>query len=176
VVRVGSLGKTVWGGLRVGWVRAQADIVRRLASGRPVHDLGTPEFEQAVAARVIGRLDEISAQRADLLRAGRDAVTRALVDTFPEWDIPTVHGGVSLWVGIGEPVSTPLVMNARARGLLLSAGSRFAVDGGHDRRLRIPFTAAPHTLERAIGMLRAAWDDVRGTTAGAALDDLAAVV
>jgi DNA-binding transcriptional MocR family regulator len=176
VVRVGSLGKTVWGGLRVGWVRAQADIVRRLASGRPVHDLGTPEFEQAVAARVIGRLDEISAQRADLLRAGRDAVTRALVDTFPEWDIPTVHGGVSLWVGIGEPVSTPLVMNARARGLLLSAGSRFAVDGGHDRRLRIPFTAAPHTLERAVDMLRAAWDDVRGTTAGAALDDLAAVV
>lgn len=176
IIRVGSLGKTVWGGLRVGWVRAQADIVRRLASGRPVHDLGTPEFEQAVAARLMGRLDEISAQRADLLRTGRDALTRALTASFPEWEIPTAHGGVSLWVGIGEPVSTPLVMNARARGLLLSAGSRFAVDGGHDRRLRIPFTAAPHTLERAVDVLRAAWDDVRGTPAGAALDDLTAVV
>ncbi|KZE41562.1 MocR-like transcription factor YczR [Microbacterium sp. T32] len=176
IIRVGSLGKTVWGGLRVGWVRAEADIVRRLASGRPVHDLGTPEFEQAVAARVVGRLDEISAQRADLLRAGRDALTRALEATFPEWEIPVARGGVSLWVGIGEPVSTPLVMNARARGLLLSAGSRFAVDGGHDRRLRLPFTAAPHTLERAVGILRAAWDDVRGTSATASLDDLAAVV
>ncbi|WP_230008275.1 PLP-dependent aminotransferase family protein, partial [Microbacterium sp. Bi128] len=38
VIRVGSLGKTVWGGLRVGWVRAHADVVRRLASGRTVHD------------------------------------------------------------------------------------------------------------------------------------------
>ncbi len=176
IIRVGSLGKTVWGGLRVGWVRAEADIVRRLASGRPVHDLGTPEFEQAVAARVLRRLGEISTQRADLLRAGRDALTRALVERFPEWEIPDAHGGVSLWVGLGEPVSTPLVMSARARGLLLSAGSRFAVEGGHDRRLRIPFTAAPHTLERAVGILRTAWDDVRGTAAGAALDDLATVV
>jgi hypothetical protein len=67
-------------------------------------------------------------------------------------------------------------MNARTRGLLLSAGSRFAVEGGHDRRLRLPFTAAPHTLERAVGILRSAWDDVRGTPAGAALDDLTAVV
>lgn len=176
VIRVGSLGKTVWGGLRVGWVRAHSDVVRRLASGRPVHDLGTPEFEQAVAARLIGRLDEISAQRADVLRGGRDALVGTLASAFPEWDVPSVNGGVSLWVGIGEPVSTPLVMNARARGLLLSAGSRFAVDGGHDRRLRIPFTAAPHTLERAVAVLRAAWEDVRGATAGAALDDLTAVV
>ena len=67
-------------------------------------------------------------------------------------------------------------MSARARGLLLSAGSRFAVEGGHDRRLRIPFTAAPHTLERAVDILRQAWEDVRGTAAGAALDDLATVV
>lgn len=176
IVRVGSLGKTVWGGLRVGWVRANADIIRRLASGRPVHDLGTPEFEQAVATRVMGLLGEISAQRADLLRAGRNALTRALTETFPEWEVPTVHGGVSLWVGLGEPVSTPLVMSARARGLLLSAGSRFAVEGGHDRRLRIPFTAAPHTLERAVVVLRTAWDDVSGSAPGSALDDLAAVV
>ena len=176
IVRVGSLGKTVWGGLRVGWVRAHSDVVRRLASGRPVHDLGTPEFEQSVAARLVGRLDEITAQRADFLRRGREAGTSALAATFQEWEVPTTYGGVSLWVGIGEPVSTPLVMIARARGLLLSAGSRFAVEGGHDRRLRIPFTAAPHTLERAVEVLRASWDDVRGTTTGAPLDDLATVV
>ena len=42
VVRIGSLGKTVWGGLRVGWIRAEADLVRRLVAARPAHDLGTP--------------------------------------------------------------------------------------------------------------------------------------
>ncbi|MFN3948239.1 PLP-dependent aminotransferase family protein [Microbacterium sp.] len=176
VIRVASLGKTVWGGLRVGWVRAAPDIVRRLASGRPVHDLGTPELEQAIATALVPRLDEIAAQRGEVLRAGRDSVREALRRTFPEWEVPDVHGGVSLWVGIGEPLSTPLVMNARARGLALSAGSRFAVEGGHDRKLRVPFTAPPATLERAVDILRAAWDDVRGGTTVSAREDFATVV
>ena len=176
IIRVASLGKTVWGGLRVGWVRAAPDIVRRLASGRPVHDLGTPELEQAIATRLVPRLDEIARQRGDLLRGGRDALRAALRHAFPEWEVPEVHGGVSVWVGIGEPLSTPLVMSARSRGLALSAGSRFAVEGGHDRRLRMPFTAPPATLERAVGILRGAWDDVRGGRAVPAREDFATVV
>ncbi len=176
IIRVGSLGKTVWGGLRVGWVRAAPDIVRRLASGRPVHDLGTPELEQVIATRLVPRLDEIARQRGDLLRAGRDTLRAELTRSFPEWDVPDARGGVSLWVGIGEPLSTPLVMSARSRGLALSAGSRFAVEGGHDRRLRVPFTAPPATLERAVAILRTAWDDVRGGRAAATRDDFATVV
>lgn len=176
IIRVASLGKTVWGGLRVGWVRAAPDIVRRLASGRPVHDLGTPEIEQAIARRLVPRLDEISLQRGELLRTGRDSLVAALRRTLPEWEVPDVFGGVSVWVGLGEPLSTPLVMNARARGLALSAGSRFAVEGGHDRRLRVPFTAPPATLERAADVLRAAWDDVRGGRTSSAREDFAHVV
>ncbi|MDQ1121991.1 MocR-like transcription factor YczR [Microbacterium trichothecenolyticum] len=176
IIRVASLGKTVWGGLRVGWIRAVPDVVRRLASGRPVHDLGTPELEQAIAARLVPRLDEIAAQRGDLLRAGRNSLVSALRRSFPEWEVPEPRGGVSLWVGLGAPLSTPLVMNARARGLALSAGSRFAVDGGHDRRLRVPFTAAPSTLERAADILRAAWADVRGGRSVDARVELSTVV
>lgn len=176
IIRVASLGKTVWGGLRVGWVRAAPDIVRRLASGRPVHDLGTPEIEQAIATRLVPRLDEISRQRGDLLREGRDALVTALRRALPGWQVPDVDGGVSLWVGLGEPLSTPLVMNARARGLALSAGSRFAVEGGHDRRLRVPFTAPPATLERAVEVLRHAWDDLRGGRTTPAREDFATVV
>ncbi|WP_285137196.1 PLP-dependent aminotransferase family protein [Microbacterium sp. lyk4-40-TSB-66] len=176
IIRVASLGKTVWGGLRVGWVRAAPDIVRRLASGRPVHDLGTPEIEQAIARRLVPRLDEIALQRGELLRAGRDHLVAALRRELPEWEVPDVSGGVSVWVGLGEPLSTPLVMNARARGLALSAGSRFAVEGGHDRRLRVPFTAPPATLERAVDVLRAAWDDVRGGRTSPAREDFARVV
>lgn len=176
VIRIGSLGKTVWGGLRVGWVRAEADIIRRLASGRPIHDLGTPELEQAVAARLLPRLDEITEQRSDLLRAGRDALVSALEVTFPGWDVPRPSGGVSLWVGIGEPLSTPLVMNARARGVFLSAGSRFATDGGHDRRLRVPFTAPPAALERAVEILATAWAEVSSPSRATRMGELSAVV
>ena len=162
-IRVGSLGKSVWGGLRVGWIRADRDLIRRLRAARASHDLGTPDFEQAIATRVVARLDEILPQRAALLRAGRDALVAALTATIPEWSVPRVQGGVALWVGLGEPLSSALVMDAARNGLHLSAGPRFAVDGGHERHLRIPFTAEPRELERAVEILAASW---RRVTAG----------
>ncbi|QEW03349.1 PLP-dependent aminotransferase family protein [Microbacterium lushaniae] len=160
VVRIGSLGKTVWGGLRVGWVRAPADIIRRLAAARPVHDLGTPEFEQAVAAALLPRMPEIIVQRGERLRTGRDALSAALASLLPQWQVPRVHGGVSLWVELDAPLSSPLVIAARSRGLYLSAGARFAVEGGHDRHLRVPFTSPPDELARAAGILADTWPEV----------------
>lgn len=161
VIRVGSLGKTVWGGLRVGWIRAREDLIRRLAAARPAHDLGTPEFEQEVAVRVLGRFDHVLAQRASLLGTGRDALVAALRERLPDWHVPTVDGGLSLWVELGAALSPAIVMDARAHGLLLSAGPRFAVDGGHERHLRLPFTAPAPDLVRAADILAQSWERVR---------------
>jgi DNA-binding transcriptional MocR family regulator len=163
-IRVGSLGKSVWGGLRIGWIRAADDVIRRLRAARTTHDLGTPDLEQAVATRVVQRLDEILPQRASLLRDGRDALASALARALPEWTVPRVRGGVALWVGLGEPLSSALVIDAAAHGLHLSAGGRFAVEGGQERHLRIPFTTEPRELERAVDILAASWARV---TAGA---------
>jgi DNA-binding transcriptional MocR family regulator len=176
VLRIGSLGKTVWGGLRIGWVRGPADTIRRLVAARTAHDLGTPEFEQAVAAELVPRLDEIAAQRAVLLREGRDAAVAALGRLLPQFAVPNVDGGVALWVELDAPLSSPLVMAARVGGLYLSAGSRFAVEGGHDRHLRVPFTAPAETVERAVGILARVWPDVRAGSPFAHLDALDAVV
>lgn len=162
IVTLGSLGKTVWGGLRIGWIRSDADTVKRLIAARPAHDLGTPDFEQLVAERAFARMPEILAQRASQLGEGRDTLVTALRDAFPEWHVPAVHGGVSLWVGLGSALSSSLVLRARSRGLLLSSGPRFAVDGGHERHLRIPFTAPPQELRRAVDILEASWTDVGG--------------
>ena len=156
-IRVGSLGKTVWGGLRIGWIRADAELIRRLRAARASHDLGTPDLEQAIAARVVPQLDEILPQRSALLRAGRDALATALAAELPEWSVPEAHGGVSLWVGLGAPLSSALVIDAAQHGLHLSAGPRFAVGGGHERHLRIPFTTEPRELERAVEILAASW-------------------
>ena len=161
IVRIGSLGKTVWGGLRVGWIRADHDLIRRLVAARPRRDLGTPEFEQAVAARLLPRMDDILGQRAQLLGAGRDALTAALRSDVPSWRVPDVAGGVSLWVDLGARLSTGLVLAARAHGLYLSSGPRFAVDGGHDRFLRVPFTAPVDDLRRAVDILARVWPAVR---------------
>ena len=42
VVTLGSTSKTFWGGLRVGWVRTDARLVRRLILRRATEDLGSP--------------------------------------------------------------------------------------------------------------------------------------
>ena len=100
----------------------------------------------------------------------------ALALRLPEWDVPAVHGGVSLWIGLGEPLSSSLVMSARRRGLLLSAGPRFSVDGGHERHLRIPFTVSRHTIERAVDTLAEAWGDVSRRAAFRGRGSLSAVI
>jgi Transcriptional regulators containing a DNA-binding HTH domain and an aminotransferase domain (MocR family) and their eukaryotic orthologs len=161
VVRVGSLGKTVWGGLRIGWIRADREIAAEVIAGRSANELGTPEFEQAVAVRLIGEMSAILVQRATLLREGRDALTSALIDRLPRWRVPTVTGGVCLWVELDAPLSSGLVLAARQRGLHLSAGPRFSPDGGHERHLRIPFTAPADQLRRAVEILAAVWPEVR---------------
>ncbi|MFG6491794.1 PLP-dependent aminotransferase family protein [Microbacterium sp. P03] len=161
VVRVGSLGKTVWGGLRIGWIRSDADLIRRLTAVRSAHELGTPEFEQAVATLLLPRMPQIAAQRSSILRRGRDALITALEERIPEWHVPHPYGGVSLWVGLDAPLSSALVMECRSRGLFLSGGPRFSVDGGHDRRLRIPFTASAEQLVRATDILAESWAHVR---------------
>ncbi|WP_214467245.1 MocR-like transcription factor YczR [Microbacterium flavescens] len=176
VVRIGSLGKTVWGGLRVGWIRAEGDLVRQFVAARPAHDLGTPEFEQAVAAALLTDFAGIAAQRSSLLRAGRDAVVAALAAVLPEWRVPTAHGGVSLWIELDAALSSALVMDVRSRGVLLSAGPRFSVEGGHDRHLRLPFTAPPDELVRAVALLAQSWRHVRAGAPVSIVDQLESVV
>ncbi|SFS06154.1 DNA-binding transcriptional regulator, MocR family, contains an aminotransferase domain [Microbacterium sp. cf046] len=176
VVRVGSMGKTVWGGLRVGWIRAEGDLIRRLVASRPAQDLGTPEFEQAVAAAVFPDFAEVVAQRSHVLREGRDAAVSSLARALPQWRVPRVQGGVSLWIELDAPLSSALVMDVRSRGLLLSAGPRFSVEGGHDRHLRIPFTASPDDLARAVDILAESWPRVRGGAPVALVEQLDSVV
>ncbi|GAB2836132.1 PLP-dependent aminotransferase family protein [Microbacterium insulae] len=176
VVRLGSLGKTVWGGLRVGWIRADGELIRRLVAARPAHDLGTPEYEQAVATALFGDFGAVVAQRSALLRTGRDAVTRALREQLPSWRIPAAAGGVSLWIGLDAPLSSALVMDVRSRGVLLSAGPRFSVDGGHDRHLRVPFTAPPDDMVRAARLLAESWARVKAGAPVALVDRVDSVV
>ncbi len=161
VVRIGSFGKTVWGGLRIGWVRAQSDFIRRLVIARFAHELGTPEFEQSVGVRLLERMPQIIAQRADVMQKSRDTLVSALSSTLPQWRVPDTHGGVSLWVELDAPLSGPLAMAARSQGLILSSGSRFSLEGGHERHLRIPFTSSPSDLERAVDILASQWGAVR---------------
>ncbi|MFN2504067.1 MAG: PLP-dependent aminotransferase family protein, partial [Acidimicrobiales bacterium] len=63
ILTVGSLSKVLWAGLRVGWVRGSEEMIGRLVHGKVVHDLGSAVLPQAVAARLLPRLEELREER-----------------------------------------------------------------------------------------------------------------
>ncbi|MBV9943367.1 MAG: PLP-dependent aminotransferase family protein [Solirubrobacterales bacterium] len=152
-VTVGSLSKAVWGGLRIGWVRAAPAVIHRLLTERARTDLASPLFEQLVATRTFERLDAILAERREVVRARRAALTLALDERLPTWRYLPPQGGLFVWVELPAPVSTALSLAADRRGLQLVPGPRFAAAGVLERHLRLPFTLAPEKLQSAVEIL-----------------------
>jgi DNA-binding transcriptional MocR family regulator len=159
-IMIGSVGKTVWGGVRIGWIRAERPVIQRLVRARSAGDLGTPALEQLVVLDLLGRYDEVLAERREHLLAGRAHVERELARMFPDWSVPHVPGGLTMWVGLGAPVSSSLTLQARAQGLLIAAGPRFGIDGAFERFLRIPFSLPQEQMDAGLAALRTAWSQV----------------
>lgn len=157
VIVIGSLSKPVWGGLRIGWVRASVDLVSRLAALRAAIDMGGAVLDQLVAAQIVPNLTELMPERIALLRSQRDAVLAALARELPEWRVVEPQGGISLWAELDAPLSTPLTMLAAPAGVIVVPGSRFGVDGTLERFLRIPFALPADRLTVAVERLAAVW-------------------
>lgn len=156
---VDSASKTIWGGLRVGWIRAPIDLVMPLVQARMTHDLGSAAFEQLVFAEILARDDTLTRSGLKNLRLQRDHLMTALADKLPDLDVPAAAGGLSLWVTLPEPMSTRLTAEAFHRGLLLTPGPRFfaAPVSAGERHLRLPYTHAPEVLSEAVDRLADAY-------------------
>ncbi|MGH8862003.1 MAG: PLP-dependent aminotransferase family protein [Jatrophihabitantaceae bacterium] len=157
VIVVGSLSKPVWGGLRIGWVRASVDLVQRLAALRASIDMGGAVLDQLVAAQIVPRLADLMPERIAMLRARRDVLVAALRRELPEWRFTAPRGGISLWAELDAPLSTPLTMLAAPAGVIVVPGSRFGVDGTLERFLRVPFSLPEERLETAVHRLAEVW-------------------
>jgi DNA-binding transcriptional MocR family regulator len=162
VLAVGSLSKPVWGGLRTGWVRADHEVVRRLALARGNQDVGSPVLDQLLAAEVLPRLDALLPGRRALLRERRDALLAALAADLPAWSAPRPAGGMSLWVELPKgTAASALAARAAEHGVRVAPGPRFGAAGGFEQRLRLPFTHPPERLAEAVRRLAAAALDAR---------------
>jgi DNA-binding transcriptional MocR family regulator len=153
VLTIGSMSKAAWGGLRLGWIRAAPRLVRELAAARADLDMAGPVLEQLVAVELMAEWDAVLASRRALLRPRRDALLAALDAHAPVWRTRRPRGGLSAWVRLPTPVATRLAAAAARRGLVVTPGPSFSVDGTFERHLRLPFTAAPDDLDAAVRTL-----------------------
>lgn len=160
IITVGSMSKIAWGGMRLGWIRAERELIARLLAVRPSFELGTALLEQCIAVELLAEMPALTAHVTARLRAGREAVTAGLA-SIEGLRMPTTPGGLSAWLDLTTPVSTQLSLAARDHGLILPPGPRFATGGVLERRLRIPITLPPERTLAAMERLRLAWQDVR---------------
>ena len=165
VLTIGSMSKSFWGGLRVGWIRAERATIATIAALRPSIDMGTPVLEQFAAARLLARRGELLPERRDILRARREFLLALLERHLPDWEPGPGVGGMSLWVRLPAPMSTALSAAASRMGLELPAGPRFGVDGTLERFVRVPYALPEDELSAAIELLARAWHSVTGSAA-----------
>ncbi len=152
-IAVGSLSKLFWGGLRIGWVRAEGDVVRRLAANSSAIALAGPVVEQLAACALLDKIDDAREAARARLREGRAALLGALAEQLPAWRVTPPPGGLVLWCKLPGPRSSGVVLEAERLGLRLAAGPLFGTGHVLDDRLRLPFTQPPDVLRRAVHLL-----------------------
>lgn len=152
VISIGSVSKSFWGGLRIGWIRADAQTIVGLGRIRAMLDMATPIMEQlAVAALLDGSIGRDGAGID--LRARRDHLVARLAAALPHWRVPVPPGGFMLWAEMPRPEASALAAIAQGLSLRITPGPRFGVNGAFERFVRLPFTLPEAELDRAVDRL-----------------------
>ncbi|WP_316758896.1 aminotransferase-like domain-containing protein [Streptomyces herbicida] len=110
-VLLGSFSKVMAPGLRLGWLRAPADLLRACAVAKQAADLHTPTLNQLAAARYLDVLDDHVAKVRAVYGERRNAMLAGLPEALPEgsaWNRP--EGGMFLWARLPDPYDTTALL------------------------------------------------------------------
>lgn len=161
VVTVGSLSKLVWGGLRVGWIRAGGATIGTLARLRAMHDLGGNTLSQLAAAHLVTGVGAVRRHRVGLLRERHDHLVTTLRRHLPDWRFTPAAGGQTLWVELPGVDASAFAQAALRLGVAVLPGSAFDPEGGGRAHLRVPFVSDPTTLTDVVTRLASTWRGIR---------------
>ena len=158
VAYMGSFSKIISPGLRVGFVVAQKDILRKCTIGKQGTDLHTPNLNQAIVDQFLRRgllkphIESILPQYKEKL----ELMLKEL-DSFPKgtkYIVP--EGGLFIWVEMPEGFNaTELFQKAVEANVAYVPGTHFYPYGGHHNTLRLNFSnSTPDQIREGMGKLR----------------------
>lgn len=160
VVSTGSLSKTCWAGLRLGWIRGPVPIVEQTIYRHLGSDLGPSVPSQLVALKLLPHLDEVAAERRRRLRATVDAAVDQLAEAIPEATITRPDGGSVLWARFPVEDSAPLVECALRHSVRVAAGNIHAAGKAPGPFVRIDVDRPAELIREGIDRLARAWRDL----------------
>ncbi|MDS7910094.1 PLP-dependent aminotransferase family protein [Klebsiella pasteurii] len=157
VITIGSAGKSFWGGLRIGWIRASSRTIASLVQARDSLDLGSPLLEQLACCWLLENENRLLPSRRAMLATRRDMCGALMAEYFPHWRFTPPEGGLSFWVELPGMLATLFSVRAESRGIHIGTGTRFGLAGAFDRYLRLPFTLSDEELRSAFNTLQPLW-------------------
>jgi DNA-binding transcriptional MocR family regulator len=157
VLSAGSFSKAAWGGLRVGWLRGPVPLIARLSELKAMNDLGSPLFDQAVAARLVPHLPSMRGDHRQMLTRNLALVGDLLATLLPTWRWRRPMGGPSLWVELPTGSASAFSQAALRFGVEVIPGDQMSPTGDDRAHLRLPYTAEPTVLDETMRRLAQAW-------------------
>lgn len=159
VIYTSTFSKTLAPGLRLAWIVAPAEVLKRCVMAKQGVDLHTSSFVQMTAAEVLYQ-EGFYMQHVRTIRRvygeRRQLMLAALERCFPpgtHWTRP--QGGLFLWVTLPETVNTvELMPKAIANKVAYVPGTAFFPDGRGHNTFRLNFSnATPEQIEIGIERL-----------------------
>jgi 2-aminoadipate transaminase len=158
VIYLSTFSKILAPGLRLAWVIAPPEVIRKLVQAKQGADLHTSTFNQLVAHEVGrgGFLDRHIHTIRRVYRERRDVMLAAMDGYFPpgvEWTHP--EGGLFLWGMLPEGLnSTEVFKVAVERKVAFVPGDAFYPCGGGANTMRLNFSnATPDKIREGIARL-----------------------
>lgn len=158
VIYLSTFSKTLAPGIRLAWVIAPPEVIRKLVMAKQGSDLHTATFNQMVAHEVAkgGFLDKHVHHICQVYHERRDAMLESLEENMPQgvhWTHP--QGGLFLWVTIPETMSTvDLFKEAVKEKVAYVPGISFYPDGSGHNTMRLNFSYAnPEMINEGIARL-----------------------
>jgi 2-aminoadipate transaminase len=152
VIYLSTFSKLLAPGIRLAWVIAPEQVIRKLVQSKQAADLNTAAFNQMVAYEVGkgGFLDEHVKFIRQVYKERRDVMLETMDELFPHevgWTKP--QGGMFLWGILPEWMDAAEVFKiAIQRKVAFVPGASFHPNGGGDNTMRINFSYSNPDLIR----------------------------
>lgn len=158
VIYLSTFSKTLAPGIRLAWVVAPPEVIRKMVTAKQGADLHTSTFNQMVAYEVGkgGFIDRHVEKIIKVYRERRDVMLDTLAEHMPEgvsWTHP--RGGLFLWATLPEQMnSTELFKEAVKQKVAFVPGDSFFPCGGGTNTMRLNFSMMnPEKINEGISRL-----------------------
>jgi 2-aminoadipate transaminase len=147
VIYLSTFSKILAPGLRLAWIIAPSDVIRKLVMAKQGADLHTATFNQLVAYEVGkgGFIDQHVKRIRQVYGERRDVMLDALSEFLPEsvhWTKP--QGGLFLWLTLPEFMDAgELLTKVIERKVAFVPGAPFHAGGGGKNTIRLNFSFMP---------------------------------